>query len=421
MGDSSSLKKGFWYPRKIAVLMVFTATMLSICSQPRSGEISHKCSSSTDVGLALEELIPGMEWAEWYRQTSGYSPDPEYFGAYITLPAGNELYIGLGTGLPSLGDGALIARFDGKSIEPIGVIAEEGIHELIWDHHSNTLHIAGTDPSWPDDWSAGNHYTYVPSGSKIIVKHRDAKRGLVNVIHTWGLWLSDDHVLYAAVNSHDGSFVSDRNLLRRIFDRINWMLNPSYFSTDYGVTRMGQVFKSADNGTSWEYLSDIGYFRAYDIVGFNDKLYAIYTDTPESLCKLAVSSDDGKKWRDVTQNHIQKVHLTQFQDRLLAVSADGESIYTVSEYSLEKHNLPKGLRVGSRYDFNVLAEGNGYLYIISKTENDTYFILRTQDLHDWEQVACADKRLISISYWKAKNWLVVSGAGIHAKLWKIDL
>ena len=415
------MKKVFPHKGKIALVFVLVAPLLSFCSGAKDGDASRKSSPMNDLGFVLEELIPGMEWSTWYRQTSGYSPDPEHFGAYITLPVGEDLYIGMGTGLPTLGDGALVARFDGRKIEAIGALAEEGIHEMIWDHRTDTLHVAGTDPSWPDDWSAGNHYAYTPSLHKTIVKYRDPERGLVNVIHTWGLWLSDDHVLYAAVNAHDGSFTRDRNLLRRIFNRIYSMVDRRYYSTDYGVTRMGQLFKSKDSGKTWRHVSDVGYFRAYDVVGFNDKFYALYTDTPESSCKIAVSDDGAEKWRDVTQGHLQQVHLTQFNDELLAVSLDGRTVYAVNRDTFDKYNLPEDFKVESHYNFNVLAVGKDYLYVVCTRDDSAYCILRTSNFREWDQVVCTDRKLVSLSYWKTHHSLVVSDTGLQAKLWKIDL
>jgi hypothetical protein len=372
-----------------------------------------------EMKLELVELIPGMDLSKWYRQESGYDPDSRWFGGYTTLAVGKELYIGLGTGLPTLGDGALIARFDGEGLDVIGSLAEEGIHEMIWDEHGGTLHIAGTDPSWPDDWSAGNHYTYVRSGPKKIAKHRDPQNGLVNVIHTWGLWLSGDQVLYAAVNSHDGSFTQDRNVLRRILDRINSIFDDHYWSTDYGVTRKGQIFKSTDNGASWSCIGDVGDFRAYDIIGFNNKLYAIYTDTPELPCKLAESEDGGKGWRDVAQSYLQRTHLTKFKGKLLTVSNDGESIFAVGKNTFSRYDLPEKFRVVS--NFNVLAVTDSYLYAICKEADGYYSILRTSDLHQWERVVRTSKKLISLSHWQDRNWLIISSVGIQAKIYKVDL
>ncbi len=226
-------------------------------------------------------------------------------------------------------------------------------------------------------------------------------------------------MLYAAVNAHDGSFTRDRNLLRRLFNRINSMVDRRYYSTGYGVTRMGQIFGSKDGGKSWRHVSDVGYFRAYDVVAFNDNLYALYTDTPESPCRIAVSEGDATKWRDVGQLQVQPVHLVSFQNQLIAVSFDGKRIYAVNSDALGEYDLPKGFRVEPH--FNVLAVGNDYLYAACKADNGTYSILRTRNLRVWEEAVCTDKALVSLSFWEIQNWLVTGSAGIDATLWKIDL
>lgn len=367
----------------------------------------------------LKGLVPGMEWSKWYQEKSGYRPDAEHFGAYVILPLGDQLYIGFGTGLPSLGDGALIARVRGGGVEVIGSIAEEGIHEMIWDPHRDILHIAGTDPSWPDDWSAGNHYTFLRSGKDHIRKHRSSQHGLANVIHTWGLWLSKDGVLYAAVNSHDGSFVKDRNVLRRAMNRIQSMFDPSFYSRDYGVTRRGQIFSSHDSGETWTYLSDIGNYRAYDIIGFSGRLYAIYTDKPRTGCRLAVSEDGGRKWSDVTNDYIDSVHLVEFKKQLLAVSVNGEELFAVKGDRVTRYGVPEGFRIKSGFD--VVAVGDQYLYAIFKDVNEKYFVVRTENLRDWEWMASTHRRLISIAYWPKRKWIVVGDAGIGASVWMVDL
>jgi hypothetical protein len=371
------------------------------------------------LSAKIEELIPGMRWSEWYQQESGYRPDPEWFGAWISLAVGNALYIGIGTGQPTLGDGALVARFDGEKIESIGTLAEEGIHEIIWDPYAEILHIAGTDPSWPDDWRAGNHYTYAPNKDQGITKHRDPDTGLINVIHTWGLWLSDDHKLIAAVNGHDGSFTRDRNLLRKISDRLYSMVDDFYYSKDYGVTRLGRIFRSSDKGRSWQHVGDLGNFRLYDIIEFNNKWYAIYTDKPELPCTLAVSSDGAVSWKDVPQGKVMRVNLTPFLDKLLAVSYDGESIYSLISDTLKRYDLPRGFRVRSH--FNVLAADKNYLYAVCTRKKKTSTILRSSDLHNWEEVAGINEKVISLYYWHGHKWLVLSTSGSRAKLWKIDL
>jgi hypothetical protein len=382
----------------------------------------HKTAHSIqDINLGLEELIIGMQWSPWYREKSGYNPDSDWFGAYVILPVEDYLYLGFGTGRPSLGDGALLARYDGKTIEAIGSFKVEGVHELIWDPQSQTLHIAGTDPSWPDDWSAGNHYKYDPTGSERLHKHRNRENGLVNVIHTWGLWSSGKQQIWAAVNSHDGSFMRDKNIPRRILARIQSMFDKSLYSRNYGVTRLGQIFQSEDGGISWRLISNLGYFRAYDIIGFDEKMYAIYSDKPELPCKLARSENNGKTWHDVSQCSIQSVHLTPFKNKLTAVSDDGKSIYSVTSNKLEKHDLPPGFEIHSGYNFNLLATSKHHLYMICSKKDGTNAIIRTPDFRTWEQVGKTDENLISLSFWFQKKWLIIGSRGSQAKVLKIDL
>jgi hypothetical protein len=372
------------------------------------------------LNLAIEELILGMKWNEWYTKFSGYTPDSVYFGAYITLPVENDLYIGLGTGLPSLGEGAMVAKFDGIHISSIGTLTEEGIHEMIWDSQRRILHIAGTDP-WPDDWTAGNHYRYDPSANKKIEKHRDKENGLKNVIHTWGLCLAGNQVLWAAVNSHDGSFERDKNFMRKIFHRINSIIDSSYYSIDYGVTRAGQIFKSEDGGLNWKLVSNLGYFRAYDIIEFNNVLYAIYADKPEMPCRLAKSDDKGMTWQDISQCQVQNVHLTPFKNKLLCVSDNGKSIYSMVSGKLEKYDLPVGYEIKSRYNFNLLTTGKHFLYILCTQQDGASAIIRTADFRFWERVSATDDKLISLSYWKEKNWLIAGSQGLETQIFKVDL
>ena len=97
---------------------------------------------------------------------------------------------------------------------------------MIYD--GSLIHIAGTDPISPDNWTAGNHYTYSLS-SDTFTKYRDATNGLTNVIHTWGLWKSGS-TLYASVSAHGGD----------------------------NTTFMGQIFTSTNNGYTWTLTSDLG-------------------------------------------------------------------------------------------------------------------------------------------------------------------
>lgn len=46
--------------------------------------------------LALAQLYSGAPLGDFFRQATGFTPDPNYFGAYAVAAAGNQLYIDIG-------------------------------------------------------------------------------------------------------------------------------------------------------------------------------------------------------------------------------------------------------------------------------------------------------------------------------------
>ncbi|MGB9640970.1 MAG: hypothetical protein ACPL4H_08655, partial [Anaerolineales bacterium] len=261
--------------------------------------------SLQDINLNLPS---GATFLQWYNTQSGHSGSQDYFGAYMTLGVGDTLYLALGSDLPANdpGDGSYFAKFKSGNLVGIAKPDEQGLHEMIYD--GSLIHIAGTDPD-PDNHQAGNHYTYNPS-SNIFTKYRNTTNGLVNVYHTWGLW-KPSSTLYAATSAHDGS-------------------DPSQCS--FGITCFGEIFSSTDNGATWISLSKLGDYRAYDIVGYNNALFAIYNDTTEGPLTIAKSMDGGLNWTVINglSANLRRVHLIEFNNQLVAVSFDRKTLYTVN-------------------------------------------------------------------------------------------
>lgn len=362
----------------------------------------HSASSVTleEIDLGITQTLKG-----WYDDQLTHTGSITYFGAYVTLPVTDTLYIGLGSARPAESNGAyfakLITNTTSLSLTGIAEPHEQGFHEMIDD--GSLIHIAGTDPITPTDgWDAGNHYTYSPGGS--FTKYRDADDGLTNVIHTWGLWKSGS-ALYAAVGAHAGD----------------------------KTTYMGQIFTSTNNGLTWTYKSDLGGYRAYDIIGFDNDLYAIHNDTLGGVLTMSKSTDDGSNWSAVITDSVRRVHMVEFDNQLIAVSFDRKYLYTINiTDTVTTHTLPSGYLVGATYsdkpaytDYNVMAVAKGYLYLIaekpSSTEPAEQAIIRTQNLSSWERMVHTDTLMISLSYWSNKNWLVIATPGTNAKLWKVDL
>lgn len=342
-------------------------------------------------------LSGGQTLKEWYDATSSYTGDDTYFSAYITLPVGDDLYIGLGTARAAEEDGAYLAKFDGSDLSGIGDLNEQGVHEMIWD--GSLVHIAGSDPI--DDHTAGNHYTYQPGGS--LTKYRDATNGLPNVLHSWGLWKTNG-TLYEAASTKN--------------------------NCDTGTT-CGQVFSSTDDGETWTKESDLGEYRAYDIFGFDGDLYAIYNDEHTTPLTLAKSVNSGVTWSDISglSENVRRVHLLEFDDKLLAVSWDRLKIYAIdTNDNVSTYNLPSNYKVGVSYsethytDYNVLAVADEYLCLIAEEQSGAKrAVICTTDLSNWLLLTDTNEKLTSLSYWENKEWLVTSTAGTNAKLLKIDL
>ena len=130
----------------------------------------------------LEPLIPGANYNNWYQQSTGYIPNPNYFGAYTIVPYSSTLHLGFGTARPAERDGALLAQTDGLTVTAVATLTEQGFIDMAWV--SNTLYIPGADPCCGDGWDAGNFY--VKSATSPITKYRN----LPNVFHAWGFGMT---------------------------------------------------------------------------------------------------------------------------------------------------------------------------------------------------------------------------------------
>lgn len=389
-----------YHLKAILVLFLFLLFMGMTIPADRARASYVPVLEQLDLGLAQGETLK-----TWYETQSNNHGSDTGFGAYVTLAVGNRLYLGLGSNLPAQdsGDGSYFAAYDGNTLTAIAEPDEQGLHEMIFDGWH--IHIAGTDPH-PDDHRAGNHYLYTPGGS--FIKYRDPQNGLVNVYHTWGLWKSGS-TLYAATGAHDGS------------DPVN---------CTYGVTCMGQVYASTNNGASWTKKSDLGGYRVYDIIGFNNSLYAIANDAQSAPLSLYKSVDGGTTWAalDGLQENLFRVHLVLFNNQLLAVGSARDVLYAISpQGQVIAYPLPQGYRAGTTYadssytDYHILALANGVLYLIAEKPSSEVAILQTDDLVEWTEVVVSPQRLISLSYWQEKNWLVTATPGTDAALWRVGL
>ncbi|MCP4166079.1 MAG: hypothetical protein GY759_09325 [Chloroflexi bacterium] len=353
----------------------------------------------------LEELIPGIDYGGWYQDNSGYEGDETYFGAYALEPIGSALYIGFGTARPAenSGDGALLARSDGTStLTKVGQPTEQGFIDM--SVVGSTLYIPGADPCCVDDWTWGNIYTFnYPNWTQYRQNN-----GLVNVIHSWGLWYDGAGTHYAAVSSCDEN-ISPPN---------NTTCNGNY---------QGKVFNSTDSGVTWNQLArgdnpdnGVGQYRTYDIIGFGPKLYVTWNDVYGQACGLAESGDGGTTWTrlpDLDLKTACRARLLVFNNQLLILKSDQTGLFVLNDQGqLAEKDFPD-FEVKS-WAYNYATEGGAYLYTITEEGQ----VVRTTDLETWDTLISTDRPFITIAYWPAKNWLILADSGReNAGLWKIDL
>jgi len=358
--------------------LVFLLALLLLFPLP-----SVQAGNPQDGIIAVEPLLEGVNYAAWFAQSSGYAPDPNYFGAYALAPVGGALYLGFGAARPAESDGALLARFDGQTLAALYKPTEQGFIDM--EMAGDTLFIPGVDPCCADGWDAGNVYRHhIPSAATTKF------RNLPNVLHTWGLWF--DHSagqLYAAASAHAG-------------DNATWL---------------GVLYRSSDMGVSWERIADagdgIGAYRTYDVIGFHGRLYVIWSDL-NSACGLA-SFSPAEGWQRLKQPVRCSARLLPFGNALLAVTNDSQGLVTVDTNGRARMTRLRFTIPLWSNNWGVVA--NGSLHVLSSDGK----IYASPNLHKWDEIAASGRQLITLSYWPARNWLVAADWGANAGVWKIDL
>ncbi len=336
----------------------------------------------------LVELMPAVDIYAWYEQETGFTPDLETFGIFNVQPVGDSLYFGLGTGAPSELDGALLAQSDGTAITNLGQLDEQGADELIL--FNGEIHVAGSDPCCPDSHDAGNHYVYRPKTG--LTKYRDPINGLPNALHTFGFEIVDDY-LYAATSG---------------------FVDP---------TRYGRIFRTQD-GITWDHVSYLGDWRAYDILEQDGQFYATFIDEYLGVEVNLASSSDAIMWTTVVSDTLQPVALREFNGRVLTLARDRESIIAVSaDGSTTTHPVPHPLGLAWKYSINrnIWTVVGPYLYTIAELENGNAVIMRSADLVNWETVLESSEPLITLIPWPEKNQLIVTSRERNAAIYTLDL
>jgi len=235
-------------------------------------------------------------------------------------------------------------------------------------------------------------------------------RNMPNVLHTWGLW-KDNTGLYAAASTE---------------------------TKDVADSLKGWILKSTDNGQSWGTPVVVSNYRAFDIIKFNGKLYAVAEDINNNARPVTyeipagspdagltyhnyiIKSTDGLTWSDVGLNHHDFAsRLVIFNEMLVTVNFNPTDqkrniISSIKkDGAIDSHNL--GTMAIAKGENNIVDGKDGYLYAITK-ENK---VVRSSDLNSWETIATISGDVISISNWESQNKIVVGTKGSDAKIFTV--
>ncbi len=233
-------------------------------------------------------------------------------------------------------------------------------------------------------------------------------RNLPDVVHMWGIWY-DTGTVYAAVST--------------------------------GNPLSGKIFKSKNQGASWDNGITVSNYRVLDIIGLNGILYATavdannparqvtYTYPPGSESAgetlhhyLIRSTNDGKTWSDYGAPHpASRPRMIIFKNKIIGVmynvvTQKYDRLFSIDQNGIQAFHPLNGWFIKGQY--NVLADGtDGYLYALT----DTNHLIRSRDLAIWEDITTFTQDPISLTYWPEFKKLVVGTKGINAVLYGLSV
>lgn len=164
-----------------------------------------------------------------FEATTGKLPTSE-FSVYDVIERGAGVAL-LASNSPGNENGASFHEFASGVVTNSYKLLEQGAHDMSIDPSGNII-IAGTDPT--ESWALGNVYR-LPNGSSTVTKVRT----LPNVLHTLGVTNNVGGTeIWVATGAHAG-------------DSKTWQ---------------GRVFRSVDNGATWDLNELVTSYRVYDLL-----------------------------------------------------------------------------------------------------------------------------------------------------------
>jgi hypothetical protein len=359
--------------------------------------------------LPITPLLEKEALATAYIRITGYPTNDPYFGIYPMLAKGEDIFLGVGTGLPAANDGSAIFSFrPGVGLKPIVSLHEQGIMSLV--DAGDYIFSPGVDPCCGDDkndsgeygpynseWDWGNAY-FLQVGSLLTVKTRN----IPNSFHGWGGWYENetDTYYYAGAGTlGDGQTIQESVLT-------------------------GQLFVSHRMGQDWTLLSDrsngIGNYRTFDIIGIKNSLYIQYADLDS--CGIARSNDSGYTWTRIKGADVScasRIYAADGERLIFRKAGESGPAFGI----VDRNNDVRIFGVKEFWparSYHFLAQDGCGNFFVSTNDGRVMF---TKNFSSWKALAEIDDFVSfnSIAFWPDRNWLVLSTWGSEANLFKVEL
>jgi len=368
--------------------IVFVACMSAV-GLASSGVFAATAESAVIQQPEAHEFFSADAVHQVFSQETGLSPAAD-FGVYVTQPDGQYLHVGISGGSPLNANGAVIATLNSfGEVETSHALDEQGIHDMLVSE--DAVYIPGTDPAFGDSWAYGNVYRLQQG---VFQKYRSIPRS----IHGFGLAVDDAGILYYASGSHTG---------------------------DVNETE-GALWKSMDDGQTWQLASTIGNNRVWDVVWLHGALYVIdssYTEGGSQETRLLKSTDGGTTWQrvDGVEPYALSRMITHKGSLILVGGQTANRIYQVTADGLVHESAFLYHRLPARFAFNVLASDGERVYALLHEPSNA--IMATEDFQTWSIVHEFEESTMvpgSLAYWPAHHQLVVSRLGTGSDIVTIE-
>src|ERR1044072_6227637 len=293
----------------------------SVCGTGVVGDPKTYCMGTTGGGLWKTEDM-GLSWR---NISDGFFKTGSLGAIAVAESDPNVVYVGMGEHavrgvMPHHGKGVYKSTHAGKTGKKRGLDASQHISRIIVDpKHPNIVYVAAQGALYSKSNVRGVYKSVDGGANWKSVLYVDDKTGAAEL----SMAMNNPRILYAAMREHG---------------RLPWKV--------IGGGPGSGLYKSTDSGETWEKLKDglpeeLGKKSVAVSRSNPDKVYAlIESDSDKEAGGLFVSSNAGKKWSRITNDH-RLVQRAWYYIELFIDPKDENTIYVLSASAMRSEDAGK--------------------------------------------------------------------------------